>query len=231
MDSSPLTALSPLDGRYAAKCDDFREYFSEFGLIRLRTLTEVRWIQFLADCGPISTDSTAVAGRKSGISTNWPKTSPRITPGGSRRSRRRRITTSRQIEYLIAEQLGDDADLARIRPFVHFACTSEDINNIAYALMLREGRSQVVRPALRRVIEKFRALPRPRRPICRCCHGPTARARARRPSARNWPMSSPASNVRIAGFNGDRDHSAKSTALSAISMRMSSRIRMPTGRR
>ena len=157
MDSSTLTAISPLDGRYAAKCDAYRELFSEFGLIRLRTLTEVRWVQFLADrpeikdFGPLS---PVINGYLDRLADDF-------EAGYARRVKEIERTTNhdvKAVEYLIAEQLGDDADLARIRPFVHFACTSEDINNIAYALMLREGRSDVIRPTVRKIIERFRAL-------------------------------------------------------------------------
>ncbi|MFW2404555.1 MAG: adenylosuccinate lyase [Gammaproteobacteria bacterium] len=157
MDLTSLTAISPLDGRYAAKCDAFRALFSEYGLIRLRTLTEVRWVQFLADrpeiddFGPLSPV----------VNGYLDKLAEGFESSHARRVKDIEATTNhdvKAVEYLIAEELGDDADLARIRPFVHFACTSEDINNIAYALMLREGRENVVRPAVRRVIERFRAL-------------------------------------------------------------------------
>lgn len=157
MESSSLTAISPLDGRYARKCDSFREVFSEYGLIRLRTLTEVRWIQFLAvraEIADLEPLSPVVNEYLNQLAENF-------TRDYARRVKNIEQTTNhdvKAVEYLIAEQLGDDADLARIRPFVHFACTSEDINNIAYALMLREGRDQVIRPTLRRVIEKFRSL-------------------------------------------------------------------------
>lgn len=157
MDPKALTAISPLDGRYAAKCDSFRELFSEYGLIRLRTLTEVRWVQFLADrpeiadFGPLS---PVVSQYLNDLAENF----------GAEQARRVKTIESttnhdvKAVEYLIAEHLGEDRDLAEIRPFVHFACTSEDINNIAYALMLREGRENVVGPALRGLINKIRSM-------------------------------------------------------------------------
>jgi len=157
MDLSPLTAISPLDGRYAAKCDAYREMFSEYGLIRLRTFTEVRWVQFLADrpeiadFGPLSPV----------VSSYLNELADSFDSGHARRVKEIEKTTNhdvKAVEYLIAEQLEGDADLARIRPFVHFACTSEDINNVAYALMLRDGRDNVIRPAVRKLIERFRAL-------------------------------------------------------------------------
>jgi adenylosuccinate lyase len=157
MDSSSLTAISPLDGRYARKCDSFRELFSEYGLIRLRTFTEVRWVQFLAnrpeidDFGPLSPV----------VNDYLDKLADEFSMREAIQVKEIEKTTNhdvKAVEYLIADRLGDDPDLNRIRPFVHFACTSEDINNISYALMLREGREQVLSPAIRKVIEQLRAL-------------------------------------------------------------------------
>ena len=157
MTSSSLTALSPLDGRYARKCAGFREIFSEYGLIRLRVFTEVRWIQFLANRPEIiELEPLAPV-----VNDYLNQLAENFTHEHARRVKDIEQTTNhdvKAVEYLIAEQLGDDADLKRIRPFVHFACTSEDINNIAYALMLREGRDRVIGPTLRRVTEKFRAM-------------------------------------------------------------------------
>jgi adenylosuccinate lyase len=151
MDRDPLTALSPLDGRYSARTDSLREIFSEYGLIRFRILTEVRWVQFLAGeaavtgFGPLSPVANQVL---DGITTGF-------TPKGARRIKeieRRTNHDVKAVEYYIGECLGDDAELGRIRPFLHFACTSEDINNIAYALMLRHGRDDVLLPRLRQVV-------------------------------------------------------------------------------
>jgi adenylosuccinate lyase len=157
MDPQALTAISPLDGRYAAKCDSFRELFSEFGLIRLRTLTEVRWVQFLADSPEIN-DFGPLAPV---VSTYLNSLAENFGPEQARQVKTIESSTNhdvKAVEYLIASQLDEDRDLAEIRPFVHFACTSEDINNIAYALMLRDGREKVVRPALHGVINKLRSM-------------------------------------------------------------------------
>ncbi|TDJ46922.1 MAG: adenylosuccinate lyase [Gammaproteobacteria bacterium] len=157
MDASSLTAISPLDGRYARTCDPFRKLFSEYGLIRLRTFTEVRWVQFLADrpeiddFGPLSPV----------VNDYLNKLTDEFGQREARQVKEIEATTHhdvKAVEYLIADRLDGDADLNRIRPFVHFACTSEDINNIAYALMLRDGRDQFIRPALRRIIERLRSL-------------------------------------------------------------------------
>jgi len=175
MDLSPLTAISPLDGRYAARLGALRELFSEYGLIRLRTLTEVRWLQFLAsrpeiaDFGPLS---PVVNGYLDKLAEDF-------GPEDARRVKAIERTTNhdvKAVEYLIGERLGEDADLDRIRPFVHFACTSEDINNIAYALMLRRGREQLLLPALRELGGRLRALTRANaeQPMLSRTHGQTA---------------------------------------------------------
>lgn len=157
MDSDTLTALSPLDGRYARKCDPLRPLFSEFGLIRFRVLVEVRWVQFLADrpevagFGPLSPPVGELLNRLA----------EDFSAEHARRVKAIERTTNhdvKAVEYFLAEQLGDDPDLARIRPFIHFACTSEDINNTAYALMLRHGRDEVLLPQLRRVLNRLDAM-------------------------------------------------------------------------
>ena len=136
-----LTAISPLDGRYAAKCDAWRELFSEQGLIKRRVLVEVRWLQFLAKRPEIG---------------DFPRVSPVVhdwldrlaADFGSQEASRvkaiEKITNHdvKAVEYFISEQLAEGSELARLRPFVHFACTSEDINNIAYALILRSARDE-----------------------------------------------------------------------------------------
>ncbi|MEO7385785.1 MAG: adenylosuccinate lyase [Gammaproteobacteria bacterium] len=151
MDREPLTAISPLDGRYFAKTDSLREIFSEYGLIRFRVLTEVRWVQFLAQepgidgLGPLSPVVHDVLS----------KLAEEFGPDDARQVKdieRRTNHDVKAVEYLIAERLGSGADFGRIRPFLHFACTSEDINNIAYALMLRHGRDDVLLPHFRQIV-------------------------------------------------------------------------------
>jgi len=155
MKTQALTAISPLDGRYAEKCDGFRELFSEYGLIRFRMLTEIRWLQFLGDRPEIE-DFGPLAPV---VNDYLNKLAENFSAGDARRVKEIEATTNhdvKAVEYLIGEQLQGDADLEGIRPFVHFGCTSEDINNIAYALMLREARDVVIRPAARKIIERLR---------------------------------------------------------------------------
>ncbi|MCH1610927.1 MAG: adenylosuccinate lyase [Luminiphilus sp.] len=138
MNPSPLTALSPLDGRYFAKVDPLREIFSEFGLIKRRVAVEVAWLIALSECPEIeevpmlSSEATA---RLSGIASNF---------GTEQADRVKSIeaTTNhdvKAVEYFLKEAVEDSAELSRISEFIHFGCTSEDINNLSHALMLRDG--------------------------------------------------------------------------------------------
>ena len=151
MDSDPLTTISPLDGRYAAKTAPLRRIFSEQGLIRFRVLAEVRWLQFLSEEPGIEG-----LGRLSpAVSEVLNQLAERFAPDDARRVKeieRRTNHDVKAVEYLIAERLEGDAELTRIRPFLHFACTSEDINNISHALMLRHGRDDILLPQLRQVV-------------------------------------------------------------------------------
>ena len=138
MNPSPLTALSPLDGRYFAKVDPLREIFSEFGLIKRRVAVEVAWLIALSECPEIeevpllSSEATA---QLSGIASNF---------GAEQAARVKSIeaTTNhdvKAVEYFLKEAVQESAELSRISEFIHFGCTSEDINNLSHALMLRDG--------------------------------------------------------------------------------------------
>ncbi len=154
-----LTAISPLDGRYAAKLDACRELFSEQGLIKRRLLVEVRWLQFLAK-RPDLTDFPEV----SPVVHDW--LDRLVTNFGYQEASRVKTiekTTNhdvKAVEYYISEQLAEGAELSRLRPFVHFACTSEDINNLAYALILRSARDEHLVPALRTLVTRLRNMAR-----------------------------------------------------------------------
>ncbi len=154
-----LTAISPLDGRYASKCDGCRELFSEQGLIRRRVLVEVRWLQYLAKHVGLP-DFPAV----SPVVHDW---LDRLADNFGYQDAVRvkaleRVTNHdvKAVEYFIAERLAEGSELARLRPFVHFACTSEDINNIAYALILRAARDEHIVPAVRALLARLRAMAR-----------------------------------------------------------------------
>ncbi len=147
MELTTLRALSPVDGRYASKAAPLRDIFSEYGLIRFRVLVEIRWLQFLADepavaeFGPLAADLAATLDRI-------------VEDFGDQDALRVKAieaTTNhdvKAVEYFIGEQLGNGPGAAAVRGFIHFGCTSEDINNLAYALMLRDGRDAVLLPAM-----------------------------------------------------------------------------------
>lgn len=145
MDLSALTALSPIDGRYADKSSALRPIFSEYGLIRHRVLVEVRWLQALArhpDIGEVPPLSE-VAGQ------HLDRLVADFSVADAERIKQLERTTNhdvKAVEYWLKEQVAGQAELAAISEFIHFACTSEDINNLAYALMLREARGQVLLP-------------------------------------------------------------------------------------
>lgn len=173
--TSPLLAISPLDGRYTSKCDDLSPYFSEFGLMRYRVLVEVKWLQMLAahpgieELAPISAAGQAVLEQL--VET--------FSLADAERIKAIEATTNhdvKAVEYFIKEKLDSNAELAGHLEFVHFACTSEDINNLAYGLMLRDGRDQVILPALHEVIDRLADLARQyaHQPLLSRTHGQPA---------------------------------------------------------
>jgi adenylosuccinate lyase len=170
-----LTAISPLDGRYAAKVAPLRALFSEYGLIHLRTQVEVRWVQYLA----AHKDIDGIGPFSPVVSSFLDKLVDDFDRQAAERVKEIEATTNhdvKAVEYYLAESFGDDAELAAIKPFLHFACTSEDINNIAYALMLRRGRDEVLLPALRKVSGRLAELARLTAdvPMLARTHGQTA---------------------------------------------------------
>ncbi|MGH8213624.1 MAG: adenylosuccinate lyase, partial [Rhodanobacteraceae bacterium] len=157
MQLDSLTALSPLDGRYAAKVETLRPIFSEFGLMRRRVQVEIEWLLALADHPGIAElppfDEHARAKLRTMVED--------FSLTDATQIKQIELTTNhdvKAIEYFIRESIEDDATFARTGEFVHFACTSEDINNLAYALMLCDARDSVLLPALDAVIAKLREL-------------------------------------------------------------------------
>jgi len=142
-----LTAVSPIDGRYGGKTDILRSIFSEFGLIRYRVMVEVRWLQQLSAYAEI----TEVPPFSDGANAVLNRLVDNFTLEHAERVKEIERTTNhdvKAVEYLIKEVIDDNAELQAVSEFVHFACTSEDINNLSHALMLKEGRDQIVLPAL-----------------------------------------------------------------------------------
>ena len=173
--SDTLTALSPLDGRYASKVDALRPIFSEYGLIRARVKVEVEWLLALAvepgipELAPFSEAAAAsLRALHSGFSVE-----------DAARVKAIEATTNhdvKAVEYFIKERLQDDAELGPALEFVHFACTSEDINNLSYALLLSKARQHVLLPKLDALIAKLREMAHAHAalPMLSRTHGQTA---------------------------------------------------------
>jgi adenylosuccinate lyase len=175
MSDAQLLALSPLDGRYAGKVDGLRPIFSEYGLIRARVKVEVEWLLALA-AEPAIVElpafSAAAADRLRALADG-------LSVADAARVKDIERTTNhdvKAVEYLIKERLRDDAELAPALEFVHFACTSEDINNLSYALMLNEARQRVLLPRLDALIQTLRAMAHAHAglPMLSRTHGQTA---------------------------------------------------------
>ncbi|HHH36031.1 MAG TPA: adenylosuccinate lyase [Gammaproteobacteria bacterium] len=156
MDYSPLTAVSPIDGRYHDKAEELRPICSEFGLIRHRVLVEVRWLEALAGCEgipevpPLSDHARHIL---QGIVDGF-------SQADAQRVKNIERTTNhdvKAVEYFLKEKIAGNAELEAVAEFIHFACTSEDINNLAYALMLREARNLLL-PLCDEVIDAVREL-------------------------------------------------------------------------
>lgn len=175
MTDAPLLALSPLDGRYAGKVDALRPIFSEYGLIKARVTVEVEWLLALADEAKIvelKPFGAAARDRLKALAANF-------SVANAARVKEIERTTNhdvKAVEYFIKEQLKDDAELGPALEFVHFACTSEDINNLSYALMLTQARDTVLLPKLDELIAKLRAMAHDHAalPMLSRTHGQTA---------------------------------------------------------
>jgi len=175
MDLSQLNALSPVDGRYGAKTASLLPIFSEFGLIRHRVIVEVRWLQALAAHPGIAEVPELSAHAVHVLNDIIDKFSEQ----DAQRVKNIERTTNhdvKAVEYFLKEKIAGNAELERISEFFHFACTSEDINNLAYALMLREARSQSLLPLLDDMVHAIRALAHEwaDRPMLSRTHGQTA---------------------------------------------------------
>ena len=174
--STPLTALSPLDGRYASKVDGLREILSEFGLIRCRVQAEVAWLKGLAGLG--LTELPPLSKKATSQLDQWVK---KFSTKDAQRIKDIEATTNhdvKAVEYFLKEKAaksGEPSLLAAIE-FIHFACTSEDINNVAHALMLEEARRKVLLPQIQRLIHKLGELAKTHAalPMLSRTHGQTA---------------------------------------------------------
>jgi adenylosuccinate lyase len=152
-----LTALSPLDGRYHGKVDALRGYFSEFGLIRFRVLIEIEWLKALS----AQTDITEIPPFSAATITQLDKLNADFNEDDALSIKTIESTTNhdvKAVEYWLRGKLSDNSEIAKVLEFIHFACTSEDINNLSHALMLKDARDAVMLPALHVLIGRLKNL-------------------------------------------------------------------------
>jgi len=175
MKVSTLRALSPADGRYADKVNGLRDIFSEYGLIRFRVLVEVRWLQCLSDESSVP----ELAPLSSVMKDVLNHIIDDFSLDDAERIKAIEAKTNhdvKAVEYFIRERVGDGPETPALKDFLHFACTSEDINNLAYALMLRTARQDVLLPQMRELRSKLKAMAREFAglPMLSRTHGQTA---------------------------------------------------------
>jgi adenylosuccinate lyase len=175
MELTALTAISPVDGRYGSKVSVFRSIFSEYGLIRNRVTVEIRWLQKLAN-HPAITEVPAFSAEANAV---LDKLVSDFSLEDAQRIKDIERTTNhdvKAVEYFIKEKIADVPELHAVTEFVHFACTSEDINNLSHALMLREGLDHGLLPGMESVVEKLAELAKAHaeQPMLSRTHGQTA---------------------------------------------------------
>lgn len=157
MNPSPLTALSPLDGRYHNKVAELRPWFSEFALIKHRVLVEIEWLKALAaepaiaEVPVFSADTLAELDQ---LAQGFSEADAEAVKAIESRTNH----DVKAVEYWMKERLAGNAEVMKVSEFIHFACTSEDINNLSHALMLKGAREAVMFPALEKVLTKLTAL-------------------------------------------------------------------------
>ncbi len=157
MNLSSLSAVSPIDGRYAEKTVDLRPIFSEFGLMRYRVIAEVRWLEQLARHPQI----TEVPALSDEALERLEQIAQGFCVEDAQRIKTIETTTNhdvKAVEYFIKEKIGSLDELGAVKEFIHFACTSEDMNNVAHALMLSDGRRDIILPRLDRLIDLISGL-------------------------------------------------------------------------
>ena len=175
MDLSALTAVSPIDGRYGSKTAELRSIFSEFGLIKYRVQVEVRWLQRLAEHAGVA----EVPAFSEEANTLLNTIVDQFSEEDAQKIKDIESTTNhdvKAVEYFLKEKIETNAELAAITEFVHFACTSEDINNLSHGLMLKAGRDEVVLPYLENVTNAIAelAIAHADLPMLSRTHGQTA---------------------------------------------------------
>ncbi|MBE9526698.1 MAG: adenylosuccinate lyase [Proteobacteria bacterium] len=157
MDLNNLTAVSPIDGRYGSKTAELRPIFSEFGLIKHRVLVEIRWLQMLA----ANQDIAEVPALSEPANSLLDSIIDHFSIEDAEQIKTIERTTNhdvKAVEYFLKEKIADNEELMAINEFIHFACTSEDINNLSHALMLSAARSKVILPQMHQIIDAITKL-------------------------------------------------------------------------
>ena len=157
MELNSLLAISPIDGRYVRQSSELREIFSEYGLIKNRVIVEIEWLKMLANEKAI----TEVPGLSEKAIKALDNIIAEFAVNDAARVKEIERTTNhdvKAVEYFLKEKVADNNELNAINEFIHFACTSEDINNLAYALMLKDARSSVMIPQMDQVIDAIKKL-------------------------------------------------------------------------
>lgn len=157
MELNALTAISPVDGRYGSRTTELRDIFSEFGLIKFRVTVEVRWLQQMATIAGIN----EVPALSESANALLNSIVDNFSLADAERVKEIERTTNhdvKAVEYLLKEKVAGNAELAAISEFIHFACTSEDINNLSHGLMLTTARDQVLLPLMDQLLASIKAL-------------------------------------------------------------------------
>lgn len=174
MDLSALTAISPLDGRYGSKVASLREVFSEYGLVKRRVQVEVRWLQSLAALEGV----TEVPPLSAAASADLDSLVANFSVADAEAIKAIESTTNhdvKAVEYFLKQSVAGNTELAAISEFIHFACTSEDINNLSHGLMLRDGLT-LLTAAMDRIVEGLETIAQreAQQPMLSRTHGQTA---------------------------------------------------------
>ncbi|WP_282807176.1 adenylosuccinate lyase [Hafnia alvei] len=175
MELSSLTAVSPIDGRYGDKVTALRPIFSEYGLLKFRVQVEVRWLQKLATCAEIR----EVPAFDADANAFLDKIVTEFSEEDAQRIKTIERTTNhdvKAVEYFLKEKVAEVPALHAVSEFIHFACTSEDINNLSHALMLNTAREEVIKPQWRKIIDAIASLSQEYRdiPLLSRTHGQPA---------------------------------------------------------
>ena len=154
MNLSPITALSPLDGRYQDRLSLLRQYFSEFALIRYRVKVEIEWLKALSNAEGIA-EVPPFSGKTIEELNSIFESFSTLDAEQVKAIESKTNHDVKAVEYWLKERLGSNPEVSKVAEFFHFACTSEDINNLAYGLMAKSARDQVMLPAIGKIREKL----------------------------------------------------------------------------